>query len=217
MPTLPTGTVTFLFTDIEGSTRLWEQHPEAMKAALARHDLLLRQAIERHGGGVVKTTGDGVLAAFATVSGAVHAALDAQRALYQEAWPETGALRVRMALHTGTAEERGTDYFGPSLNRAARLMGAGHGGQILLSLATQILFRDALAEMAATHPGHSLQVRDLGEHRLKDLSEPERIFQLVTSDLPSDFPPLKTLNSRPNNIPPQPTALVGRERETKAV
>jgi len=126
--TLPSGTVTFLFTDLKGSTRLWEDHPEAMKGALARHDELIRDAIEKHGGYVVKTTGDGFHAAFATAHDAVSAAVDAQRALGAEPWKATGALRVRMGVHCGPAEERDGDYCGAALNRAARLMGVAHGG-----------------------------------------------------------------------------------------
>src|SRR5262245_20166284 len=125
MSALPSGTVTFLFTDIEGSTKLWEQHPQAMRSALARHDSILRQAIESHNGYVFKTVGDAFCAAFRTAADALAAALAAQHALIGEAWGETGALRVRMALHTGAAEERDGDYFGPTLNRAARLLSAG--------------------------------------------------------------------------------------------
>jgi hypothetical protein len=146
---LPTGTVTFLFTDIEGSVNLWEEHPAAMRAALARHDDLLRHAIESHGGHVFKTVGDAFYAAFTTAPDAIVAALDAQRSLHAEIWNETGPVRVRMALHTGTAEVRGGDYFGPHLNRVARLLDAGHGGQVLLSLATEELARDQLLEVAA--------------------------------------------------------------------
>src|SRR5215208_8368709 len=134
---LPTGTVTFLFTDVEGSTRLWERDPEAMSQALARHDELLREAVEVRGGFVFKTVGDAFYVAFSTAAEAVEAALDAQKFLLTQEWEETGPLKVRIALHTGKAEERGGDYFGPTLNRAARLLSAGHGGQVLLSLSTQ--------------------------------------------------------------------------------
>ena len=142
MPERPSGTITFLFTDIEGSTRLWERHPEAMTAAVAQHDALLRTAVETHLGYLVKTTGDGLLAAFGVADAALAAALDAQRALSSAVWGETGPLRVRMGLHTGPAEERDGDYFGPALNRAARLMAVGHGGQVLLSMPTYELVRD---------------------------------------------------------------------------
>ena len=148
MPDLPTGTVTFLFTDIEGSTRLWEEHPKAMRLALARHDALLRQAIESHGGHVFKTMGDQFCAAFAGASDALAAAAHAQHALQSAAWAETGPIRVRMALHTGTAEERGGDYFGPPLNRVARLLAVAHGGQVLLSSATEERVRATLPAAA---------------------------------------------------------------------
>ena len=209
MPDLPTGTVTFLFTDIEGSTIRWEQHREAMQAALARHDAILRQAIEAHGGHVFKTVGDAFYAAFATTPDALASALTAQRTLGAAEWGETGALRVRMALHTGTAEQRDGDYFGQPLNRVARLLVAGYGGQVLLSSAAQILVRDQLPA--------GVELRDLGEHRLKDLTTPEHIFQVVAPDLPAEFPPLKTLDNHPNNLPIQPTPLIGREHELEAV
>src|SRR6478672_4535405 len=128
---LPSGTVTFLFTDLGSSTRLWEQHPADMQTALARHDALLTEAVHAHGGQIVKTTGDGLHAVFATADAALAAALDGQHALERESWGPTGALRVRMGLHTGVAEERAGDYYGPSLNRAARLMGLAHPGQVL--------------------------------------------------------------------------------------
>src|SRR5918997_891894 len=210
MSVLPTGTVTFLFTDIEGSTKLWEKSPRDMQVALTRHDALLWEAIEGHGGFVFKTVGDAFCAVFPTALGALESALAAQRTLFSEAWgDEIGALRARMALHTGTTHERDGDYFGPPVNRVARLLSAGHGGQVLLSLPTQELVRDRLPA--------DTQLRDLGERRLKDLSRPERIFQLTTPALPSEFPPLKTLESHTNNLPLQATPLVGREREVEAV
>ena len=210
MADLPTGTVTFLFTDIEGSTTRWEQHREAMQAALARHDAILRQAIEAHGGQVFKTVGDAFYAVFATAPDALQAAITAQQTLQAEPWPEALApVLVRMALHTGAAEQREGDYFGPPLNRIARLLAAGHGGQILLSMATHGLIRDQRP------PG--VELRDLGEHRLKDLTMPEHIFQVVAPTLPSGFPPLKTLDVRPSNLPMQRSPLIGREREVAAV
>ncbi len=210
MADLPTGTVTFLFTDIEGSTRKWERHPEAMAGALARHDEILSNIIEAHRGYVFKTVGDAFCAAFPTAPEALEAALATQRALLEEEWGEpVDTLRVRMALHTGLAEERGGDYFGPPVNRVARLLSAGHGGQILLSGATRELVREELPEGA--------DLRDLGERRLKDLFRPERVLQVVVPELPSSFPPLKTLDARPNNLPAQPTPLVGRESELGAV
>src|SRR5215210_6825278 len=209
MASPPTGTVTFLFTDIEGSTKMWEHHAPAMQAALIRHDELLRSAIEERGGYVFKTVGDAFCCAFPTAPEALEAALEAQRTLLSEEWGETGPLGVRMALHMGAAEERDGDYFGPPVNRVARLMSAAHGGQVLLSLPTQELVRDQLPA------GTSL--RDLGERRLKDLFRPERIFQLTAPSLLSEFPPLRTLESHPNNLPLQPTPLVGRERETREI
>jgi class 3 adenylate cyclase len=206
---LPTGTVTFLFTDIEGSTRLWERDSEAMSRALSRHDELLRNVVEAHGGVVFKTVGDAFHAAFPTAPEAVEAALDAQKALLSAKWEEAGPLKVRMALRTGTAEERGGDYFGPTMNRAARLLSAGHGGQVLLSLSTLELIRDQLPLGA--------ELRDLGVRRLKDVLGPEHIFQLTAPGLPATFPPLKTLDVRLNNLPVQPTPLLGREREVAQI
>ncbi len=200
-----TGKITFLFTDVEGSTSLWERTPKAMSEALSRHDEILRTAIEVHNGHVFKTVGDAFHATFSIAPDALEAALEAQRALLHEAWDMTGPLRVRMALHTGAAEERDGDYFGPSLNRVARLLSAGHGGQILLSLATRERVRDRLPDESG--------LRDLGERRLKDLSSPEHVFQITASGLRPEFPPLKTLDIRRNNLPAQPTPLVGRERE----
>jgi adenylate cyclase len=185
MTALPSGTVSFLFTDIEGSTRLWEAHDGAMRAALARHDALMRRAVESAGGHVFKTVGDAFCAAFATAPDAIMAALAAQQALQAEAWPAPLRLRVRMAVHTGHAELREGDYFGAPLNRVARLLAAGHGGQTLVSEATCDLAHDHLPPQAAMKP--------LGDHLLKDLTRRERIFQLCHPDLPVDFPPLKTL------------------------
>jgi class 3 adenylate cyclase len=193
----PTGTVTFLFTDIEGSTKMWERSPHAMQAALARHDELLRWAIEESDGYVFKTVGDSFCCAFPTAPDALEAALGSQRSLLSSEWEQAEPIRVRMALHTGAAEERDEDYFGTPVNRVARLLSAAHGGQVLLSLPTQELVRDQLPK------GTSL--RDLGEHRLKDLFRPERVFQLTAPDLPYEFPPLRTLDAYSNNLPLQPT------------
>jgi predicted ATPase/class 3 adenylate cyclase len=211
MPELPTGTSTFLFTDIEGSTRLWEQRPEAMSAALARHDALLSQCIEQHGGVVVRSRGEGdsFFAVFPSASDASTAAVRIQQALHAEPWSTSEPVRVRMALHTGEAELREGDYYGSAVNRCARLRAAAHGGQILLSRATHELVRDHLPEGAS--------LRDLGEHRLKDLTRAEHVFQLVPADLPADFPPLATLDYRRHNLPVQRTALIGREKELAAV
>jgi predicted ATPase/class 3 adenylate cyclase len=206
MKRLPSGTVTFLFTDIEGSTQLWEQHPDQMRSALAQHDSTLRHAIETHHGNVIKTTGDGFHAVFETAIDAIGAALAAQRELQSPA--ATGLeLKVRMGLHTGEAELRDGDYYGQSLNRSARIMAAGHGGQILMSAVT--------AELAREHLSTEVSMRDLGEHRLKDLIRHERIFQLSTPPLLSEFPALNSLSTLPNNLPLQLTSFIGRERELR--
>ncbi len=202
--------MTFLFTDIEGSTRLWEQYSGPMKAAVARHDELLHNVVLEHAGRVIKTTGDGLHAVFIQASDGMAATLDAQRALAGEAWPGLPSpLRVRMGLRTGEAELREGDYYGTTVNRAARLMSIAAGGQILLSATTAELAREQLPEGAS--------LRDLGEHRLKDLAQPEQVFQLTGSGLPADFPPLKSLDAFPNNLPVQLTSFVGREREVAEV
>src|SRR6266540_3973345 len=206
---LPRGTVTFLFTDIEGSTQLWERHPQAMGTVVARHEALLREAIAAAGGVVFKLVGDAICAAFASAQDAVTDVLSAQLALQAEAWGAIGPLGVRMALHTGVVEERGGDYFGLPLSRVARLLAAGHGGQILLSLAIEELVREQLPPDA--------ELYNLGDHQFKDLTYSERIFQLVTHDLRADFPPLRTLDQHQTNLPLQPTALIGREHEVAQV
>ncbi len=208
MAALP-RTVTFLFTDIEGSTTRWEHQPEAMRAALARHDALVRAAIQAHGGHVVKTMGDAFHAVFNRAPDAVAAAMTAQCRLQAEPWGEIGPLRVRMALHTGAAEERDGDYYGPSLNRAARILSAGHGGQVLVSQATYELIREDMPEDTA--------LIDLGEHRLKDLIRHERVFQVTAPDLPSAFPPLRSLDTGRHSLPIQPTPLIGREDDVRSV
>ena len=196
---------TFLITDIEGSTRLWEEHATAMAAALAVHDALLRGAVQGRAGTVIKTTGDGLLAVFESAAAAVGAALDAQRAIRDADWGEIRVLRVRMAVHSGTAEVRDGDYFGPSLNRSARILAIGHGGQILASAMTAALAGDGLAA--------DVELRDLGSHRLRDLDRPEQIFQVAVPDLPREFPSLRSLSTRRTNLPVQLTSFVGRERE----
>jgi predicted ATPase/class 3 adenylate cyclase/Tfp pilus assembly protein PilF len=205
----PTGTLTFLFTDIDGYTKLWEDNAPAMQAALVRHDELLRSVIEEHGGYVFKTVGDAFCATFPTAPDALEVALEVQRRLLSSEWEETGPLKVRMALHVGAAEERDGDYFGPPVNRVARLLSAAPGSQVLLSLPAQELVRDQLPTQTT--------LRDLGEHRLKDLFRPERVFQLSAPGLPSEFPPLRTLDAYRNNLPLQPTPLVGREKEASEV
>ena len=201
---LPTGTVTFLFTDIENSTPLWEKHPEAMKSALAKHDSLVRSISLLHNGRIIKTTGDGFHVVFATATDAVQVAIHAQQAIQKESWDDV-AIKVRMGIHTGEAELRDGDYFGGTLNLAARIMSIGHGGQILISETT--------LQIAQEHLSDHLSVTDLGEHRLKGLSKIERIFQISTPDLQQEFPALKSLTHISNNLPTQLTSFIGRERE----
>jgi predicted ATPase/class 3 adenylate cyclase len=211
MRDLPSGTLTFFLTDIEGSTRLWEQHPQAMEAALARHDTLAAQLIAQHGGTVVKHRGEGdsLFAVFSRAMDAASAAAALQSAFQSEPWPEGLSLQVRMALHTGDAAVRDGDYFGAAVNRCARLRTAAHGGQVLLSAATQELTRDHLPE--------GLSLLDLGDCRLKDLIRPERVYQLLHPEIPADFPPLRGLDATPNNLPVQPTPLIGRDLEVATV
>ena len=196
----PSGTVTFLFTDIEGSTRLWDEHPDVMRLALARHDEILRAVIDAHRGFVFSTGGDGVAAAFGRAGDAIATAIEAQRQLGGEPWPAPVRLRVRMGVHTGEAQERDGDYFGPPLNRAARVMAVGHGGQILVSGLT--------AGLVA-----GVDFWDLGEHRLRDLSGATRLFQVRAEGLPAQFPPLRTVDEVPGNLPVQVTSFVGRDAE----
>jgi predicted ATPase/class 3 adenylate cyclase len=200
---------TFLITDIEGSTRLWEDHASAMGGALATHDRLLREAIESANGTVVKTMGDGMLAVFDDPLAGVAAALQGQRALRDATWGSTGPLRVRMALHAGSAESRDGDFFGPAVNRDARILAIGHGGQILLSAATAVLVRD--------HLPPDVEFVDLGSHRLRDLDRPEQVYQVAAPDLPRDFPPLRSLSTRRSNLPIQLTSFVGRGKEIAEV
>ncbi|MBV9647729.1 MAG: tetratricopeptide repeat protein [Candidatus Eremiobacteraeota bacterium] len=203
----PSGTVTFLFSDIEGSTRRWERASEAMAVALRRHDELLRSVIERNGGYVFKTVGDAFCAAFTNANNALQAATDGQRAVLEEDWSRVDGLQVRMALHTGVPEEeRDSDYFGQAVNRVARLLAVGNGGQILVSAATA-----ALVDVSTG----AFRLLDLGEHRLKDLSRPERIWQVVAEGLPAQFPTLNSLDARPNNLPYDYTTFVGREAEQR--
>nr|MBA2382488.1 adenylate/guanylate cyclase domain-containing protein [Chloroflexota bacterium] len=200
---------TFLLTDIAGSTRLWEEHGDSMGASLAVHDDLLRTSITTHGGHVVKTMGDGMLAVFDSAPAAVEAALQAQRALRDNEWGPTGPLRVRMAIHSGTAESREGDFFGQALNRDARILAIGHGGQILLSAAAALLTRERLAG--------DLELLDLGSHRLRDLDRPEQVFQVAVADLPREFPALRSLSTRRSNLPVPLTSFVGRQRELAEV
>ncbi len=209
VPSRPTGTVAFLFTDIQGSTQRWESHREAMDAAVQRHDALLRDAIGRHNGYVFKTIGDAFCVAFARVSDAVTAAFEAQRALSAEDFSSVGGLTIRIGLHAGEASERNGDYFGPAVNRAARLVSIGHGGQILLSGVTRDLAHSDLPAGAS--------LLDLGSHRLKHLTEPEHVWQLTIVGLPAEFPSLKSLDTIPNNLAIQPTSFCGREHDLEEV
>jgi predicted ATPase/class 3 adenylate cyclase len=204
-----TRTLAFLFTDVEGSTSLWERFPDAMKGALRRHDAILSEAIAASAGQVVKSTGDGAMAVFGSAADAAAACLAAQRRLVAEPWPETGPLRVRMGVHCGQVEQRGGDFFGPTVNRTARIMAAGHGTQVLLSDAAAALSREALP------PGADL--KDLGEHRLKDLGRPEHLFQLVHPDLPAAFPPLVTVRVAGVDLPARATGLIGRQGELQEI
>ena len=210
---LPTGTVTFLFTDIQGSTPLWEQMPGEMKISVAQHHALMRKAIEDNGGVVSQVIGDSFEAAFCTAGEALSAAVAAQRLLLGAEWGATGPLKVRMGLHTGLAEldPLGNAPYAVShtLNRAARIMSAGHGGQILLSL--------ALAELLRGQLPVEVTLKDMGEHHLKGLRQPERIFQVMAPDLPSEFPPLVSLTRPLHNLPLQMTSFVGREKEIAAL
>jgi predicted ATPase/class 3 adenylate cyclase len=200
---LPTGTITFLFSDIEGSTRRWEQHLHEMKLAVARHDALMRAAIEPHRGYIFKTVGDAFCAAFPTAPDALAAAVTCQRVLQNEDFSSVDDLRVRMALHTGHADERDADYFGPTVNRVARLLSLGHGGQVLASETTRVLLQNELPA--------DMSFLDLGIHRLKDLNEAEHVFQLVATGLATEFAPLNSVDELPNNLPLQITSLRGRD------
>ena len=198
-----------MFTDLEGSTRLWEEHREAMRGALARHDAVLREAVEQRDGVVVKTTGDGLHAVFVTAADALAAAIDAQLALEAENWVLPDRLRVRMGLHTGGAELRAGDYFGPVVNRAARVAAAAHGGQILVSHATEELVRDDLPA--------GVGLFDLGEQRLRDVARPERVFQVTHAGLVGEFPALRSLDRPARGLPAAQTSFIGREGELAAL
>jgi predicted ATPase/class 3 adenylate cyclase len=205
----PRGIPTFLFTDIEDSTRLWDEHPRMMKTSLAEHDEILRNSITANDGRIVKTMGDGFFAVFATATEAILAVLQCQRRLHAEQWPGPGPIRVRMALHSGEAQIRDDDYYGTPVNRAARLMSLAAGGQVLLSAVTVSLARSGLPE--------SISFLDLGWHQLRGLNRPEHVYQLAHPDLPLNFPPLISLGSSPNNLPEQPTSFIGREREVEEI
>jgi len=205
---LPAGTVTFLLTDIEGSTRLWETVPDAMEVALGRHNRLVTEVIEGHGGVVVTSRGEGdsFFAVFPSAVAAVEAAGACQLALHGEAWPAGAALRVRMGLHTGEAHVREGDYVDHApINRCARLKAAAHGGQVLVTEAT--------SDLAAGRLGGGFGLKRLGEFRLRDLSQPELIYQLAHAGLPADFPPIRTVAERTGNLPVQVSSFIGRESE----
>jgi predicted ATPase/class 3 adenylate cyclase len=207
---LPTGTVSLLCTDIEGSTRLLHTLGERYADALAEHRRLLRAAFGEHGGCEVDTQGDAFFYAFPRAQGAVAGAVAAQRALASHVWPEGLPLRARIGIHTGEPTATGEGYVGIDVHRAARVMSAGHGGQVLLTQSTRELLPEELSD--------AVSLRDLGEHRLKDLTHPQRLYQLLIPGLENDFPALKTLEARPTNLPIQPTPLIGREQQvTEAV
>src|SRR5262249_33520250 len=211
---LPSGTVTFLFTDIEGSTDLAHKFPEALPALLARHHAILRGVIEAHRGSVFQIVGDSFASAFHTASDALAAALEGQRLLYAEAW-HPAPIRVRMGLHSGAAQAKGLDNFGrpyegyATLARVARVMSLAHGGQILLSNATSELVRETLPS--------DISLRDMGAHNLKGFTSPERLWQVVAPDLPQNFAPLPTLDTAPSNLPGTLSRLVGRAHELAEV
>jgi predicted ATPase/class 3 adenylate cyclase len=208
-PGLPTGTVTFLFTDIEGSTSLVRELGDDYGPLLADHCRIMRAAIQEGGGSEISTEGDSFFAVFPSAAGAVAATVAAQRGLASHPWPDGASVRVRMGLHTGDGKLGGDSYIGLDVHRAARIAAAGHGGQVLLSSATRGLVEAALA------PG--LALRDLGGHRLKDLAVPEHLYQLDIGELPKDFPELRSLDARPNNLPAQLTSFIGRDGEIAAI
>jgi predicted ATPase/class 3 adenylate cyclase len=209
---LPSGTVTFLFSDVEGSTRLLTRLPERYAEVLGEHQRLLRAAFDAHGGREVHTEGDAFFVAFTRAGDAIAAAVSAQRSLASQRWPEGADVRVRIGVHTGEAEVRHDDYVGLDVHRAARICAAGHGGQVLISASTRELVADEL-------PG-DVALKDLGEHRLKDLDRPERLFQLVVGALPAEFPPLGSLSpgvGRTDGLAPAPNQTIGREGDVRAI
>ncbi|MEO5986151.1 MAG: adenylate/guanylate cyclase domain-containing protein [Candidatus Limnocylindria bacterium] len=209
MSELPSGTVTFLFTDIEGSTRLLQACGDRWPMLLRRHEELLIDAFTRHGGLVVGTQGDSFFVVFREAAGALAGAVDGQRALAGEAWPNDGRISVRMGMHTGDALPVNDTYVGLDVHRAARIMDAGHGGQILASSTTASLVRQSLPD--------GFELADLGQHRLKDLAAPEQLFAVQVQGLASEFPPLRTIDAAPNNLPTQLTSFVGRDREVREI
>ncbi|HLY57176.1 MAG TPA: adenylate/guanylate cyclase domain-containing protein, partial [Stellaceae bacterium] len=210
-PAISAGEFTFIFSDIEGSTQRWERDPEAMGAALRLHDGIMEEAMRAHRGHVFKTMGDAFYVVFPTPEDAVAAALAAQRALVATDFTAVGGIRVRMSIHGGPVEVRGADFFGQPLNRVARMLGATNGGQVVLSNLVAETVRDGLAAMGGAG------LHDLGEHRLKDLAEPEHIWQLTAPGLPSDFAPLKSAGTYRHNLPEHPSSFIGREAEAQEV
>ncbi|MBV8670467.1 MAG: adenylate/guanylate cyclase domain-containing protein, partial [Candidatus Eremiobacteraeota bacterium] len=206
---LPSGTVAFLFSDIEGSTQRWETAREAMQRAVERHETLIRAAVERYNGCVFKTVGDAFCCSFRSTREALGAALSIQGALGAENFDAVGGLAVRIGVHAGVAQERDGDYFGPALNRVARLMSIGHGGQILLSNAAYELVKD--------DPPPETTFNDLGSHQLKDLHKPERVWQAAAGGTAQAHPPLRSVASFPNNLPLQVTTFHGREDDIQEV
>ncbi len=198
-------TLAYLFTDIESSTKLWERHPASMPEALRRHDQILRAAVATSGGELVKSTGDGIMAAFGDPTAAITAASTAQLEIEREEWAQADPIRVRMGIHYGTSTPRDGDYYGTEVNKAARVMSVGHGGQILI---TQAVLDASVQGL----PGE-LSARNLGTHRLKDLGSPVVLYQLAGSGLPDVFEPLNTLDVRPNNLISQPSTFFGRDTE----
>src|SRR5271165_4726562 len=202
---LPSGTVAFLFTDIEGSTVRWDRDPAAMQHAVRRHDELMKAIIAEHAGHVFKTIGDAFCAVFWHPSDALAAAVHAQRALAETDFAAVDGIEVRMALHVGSSDERDGDYFGPTLNRVARLLAIGHGGQVLVS--------GTAVEIAAHALPDNVTLKDLGEHKLKDLPQSEHVFQLGAPGLLADFPKLRSLGTFDTNLPQQLSSFIGREND----
>jgi len=201
----PSGTLTFLFTDLEVSTRLWDEEPDAMRRALARHDAILREVVAEHGGHVVKGTGDGIHAVFTTADGAVGAAVAAQQALHSEAWEPGEPLRVRMGIHAGVAELRDGDYFGSEVNRAARVMAVANGGQVICTRVVEELVGDGVGLV------------DLGEHRLRDLRSSAHLFQVEVPGVSGEHPPLRSLDAYRSNLPYESSSFIGRADELREV
>ncbi len=207
---LPSGFVTILFTDIEGSTKLWDRHQELFRGALETHNRLMRKAIKLHCGNEVKTIGDSFMVAFSEPLHAANCALEMQRLIEEELFPDVGKMRVRIGIHSGELIPQNGDYFGPPVNHAARIEATAHGGQIILSQET--------AEAVAERLPSNAYMKSVGLHRLKDLGSPIQLFRLSASDLPDrDYLPLRTLNLYPNNLPSELTSFVGREKEVEEV